>query len=165
MKPKLLAGVVFAVLLGAALPPGARATDSSSIYKTLSERGDLTVLSVAVAEAKEVATLKGPGPYTLFAPTDTAFKNLPAAITKKIATDKEFVKKLVRAHLARGSRDAAALLAPGGKELPPLHGGALKIESAKDGLRVGGAKVVEANVGCSNGVIHVIDAVLPVPQE
>jgi len=165
MKSKLLAGVALATVLGIVLPPSAPASDTSSIYDTLALRNDLTVMYVAATEAKEVGTLKQRDQkYTLFAPSDAAFKKLGPATLKRIATDKAFVKKLVNAHLVGGTRDAPGLKAPDGKDLPTRQGGALKIENAKDGLRVGGAKVVEDDITCSNGVIHVIDTVLPVTE-
>jgi uncharacterized surface protein with fasciclin (FAS1) repeats len=162
MKVRLFAGVVLAAVLGGVLPgTRAPASDTSSIYDTLALMKDHSVLFVAVTEAKEVGTLKGPGPFTLFAPTDAAFKKLDAATIKKIATDKETVKQLLRSHLMSGKLTADDLRKLDGKEQRTLQGGALKVESGKDGLRIGGVKVTEGEVRCSNGVIHVIDVVLP----
>jgi uncharacterized surface protein with fasciclin (FAS1) repeats len=160
MKVRILSAVVLAVLVGAAVPHDAPAADTASIYDTLALMKDHSILSVAVTEAKEAPTLRGPGPYCLFAPTDAAFKKLDDATIKKLATDKETVKQLLQAHLVKGKLTAVDLKTHAGKDLSTLQGGALKVEDTKDGLRVGGAKVV-TDVRCSNGVIHVIDAVLP----
>jgi uncharacterized surface protein with fasciclin (FAS1) repeats len=164
MKTKLLAGVAFAALLGAVLPAPAPAVTSLSIYDTLALMKDHSVMFVAVTEAKEVGTLKGDGSFTLLAPTDAAFKKLDDATIKKIANEKETVRKLVRAHLIEDKLTAKKLDDLDGKEMPTRHGGSLRVEKLKDGFRVGGVKLVADRV-CSNGVIQVIDTVLPVAME
>ncbi len=161
MKARLFAAVALAALLGLALPTPAPAADVSSIYDTLGLMKEHAVLFVAVTEAKETAALKGAGMFTLFAPTDAAFKALDAATIKKIAGNKAAVQQLLRAHLVAGTYLAAKLKTLNGQELPTLQGTALKVQ-AKDGLRVGEAKLVTTDITCSNGVIHVIDVVLPV---
>jgi hypothetical protein len=170
-------------VLAAVVCAPAPASDSSSIYDTLASMKDHTILSVAIKEAGEVGMLNGTGggscesecsgeppkieqaKYTLFAPPDSAFKKLDDATIKQLATDRAAVKRLVRAHLVVGKLTVEDLKKLDGKEIRTLQGGALKVENPKDGLRVGGAKIATANVQCSNGVIHVIDAVLPVAKE
>ena len=164
MKVRSLSAIVLAALVGVVLPREAPAADTASIYDTLALMKDHSVLSVAVTEARETAALRGPGPFTLLAPTDAAFKKLDDATIKKIATDKETVKQLLHAHLVKGTWTAAELKKLAGKELSTLQWSTLKVEDAKDGLRVGGTKVVVTDVRCSNGAIHVIDAVLPVAK-
>ncbi|QJW97428.1 fasciclin domain-containing protein [Frigoriglobus tundricola] len=164
MKVRLFAAGALAALIGLTAPRSGPAADTSSIYETLKLMQNHTVLFVATTEAKEAETLKGDGPHTLFAPTDAAFKRLDDATIKKIATDKDTVKQLLRSHLVSGKRMAADLKKLDGMDLRTLRGNALKVEDAKDGLRVGGAKLVDADIRCSNGVIHVIDTVLPVTK-
>ncbi len=164
MKVRLFAAGALAVLIGLVAPRSGPAADTSSIYETLKLMPNHSVLYVAVTEAKETDTLKGDGQYTLFAPTDTAFKTLDDPTIKKIATDRETVKQLLRSHLIPGKRLEASLKKADGMELRTLRGNALKVEDAKGGLRVGGAKLVSTDILCSNGVIHVIDAVLPVAK-
>ena len=159
MKARLFTGVALVAILCSV--PEAPASDAPSIYETLTLMKEHSVLSVAVTEAKEAAALKAQGPFTLFAPTDAAFKKLDAAAVKALATDREAVRRLLRAHLVTGKLTAGDLKKLAGKEVRTLQGGALKVEDAKDGLRVGGAKVTVTDVQCGNGVIHVIDAVLP----
>ena len=161
MKTRLLAAVTLAALVGVALPGLTPAADRPSIYETLASRKEHSVLLVAVAEAKEDKALKGEGPYTLFAPTDAAFRALGDAAIKKLARDKDAAKQLLRAHLVAGNHLEVKLKTLNGQELPTLQGTALKVRAEKDGLRVGDAKLVATDVECSNGVIHVIDAVLP----
>ena len=162
MKVKLFAAVALAALLGLVVPVPTPASDRPTISEALAGMKDHTVLHIAVAEAKEDATLKGAGPLTLFAPTDAAFRKLDDATIMKIATDKETVKQLLRAHLVKGKLLVDDLKALDGKEERTLGGTALKVRDAKDGLRVGEAKITDAPILCSNGVIHVIDVVLPV---
>ncbi len=160
MKTRVVVATVLAALVGGAVP--APASDTASIYDNLVLMKEHSVLLVAVTETKEAATLKAAGPYTLFVPTDAAFKTLDEEAVKKLVTGKEAVRKLLRAHLAEGkitTKELADL-----KEVRTLQGGVLKVEKVKDGVRVGGAKIVAADVACSNGVIHVVDAVLPAKE-
>lgn len=157
--------VLCAVVLGL-VPSTAPATGTDSIYDTLAGMKTHTILTVAVMEAKEVTTLKDEGQkYTLLAPTDAAFKKLDDATIQKIVTDKEIAKKIVQAHLTSGKLLGANLKELNDKEVRMLNGSALKTEDAKDGLRIGGVKITTSNIMCSNGVIHVIDTVLPVAKE
>lgn len=163
MKLKLVTAATLAAVLGIVMP--ARTAEPVSIYNTLAAGKEHAVLTIAAKEAGEVATLKAAGPYTLFAPTDAAFKKLDDATIGAIATKKEVVQRLIRSHLVMGKYTAADLKKLNGMELKTVHGNVLKVEDTKDGLLVGGVKVVTADIGCSNGVMHVIDAVLPVPKE
>ena len=187
MRVKLFVGAALVALVGVFVsgPAPAPAAATSSIYKTLEGMKENTVLYVGINEGEEIAALSGSadrgkgarevvpaaqqqGPeeqYTLFAPTNAAFKELDDATTKKLATGKAAVKQLVRAHIVKGRLTDDDLKKLNGKEVRTLQGGALKVEEAKDGLRVGGVKIATANVLCSNGVIHVIDAVLPLAKE
>ncbi|MBP3953727.1 fasciclin domain-containing protein [Gemmata sp. G18] len=163
MRPKLTAGAVLATVLALALP--ARTADTGTIYDTLTTRDGHTVLSVAVKEAAESAALKGTTQYTLFAPLDSAFKKLDDTTIGEIATKKDVVQRLLRSHLVMGKYTTADLKKLDGKELKTVHGNVLKVEDTKDGLLVGGVKIVTADIVCSNGVIHTTDAILPMPKE
>ena len=165
MKTKVLAVVAFAALLGAVLPAPAPAADSLSIYDTLALMSEHSVMFVAITEAKEVGTLKGQGSFTLLAPTDAAFKKLDDATIKKLANDKEMVRKLVRSHLVEDKLTTKKLRDLDGKEMRTLHGSALKVEKLNDGFRLGGVTLGTADRQCSNGVIHVLDTVMPLALE
>jgi uncharacterized surface protein with fasciclin (FAS1) repeats len=164
MKARSFVGIVLAAALGVSLPAPAPAVEGASIYDTLASRDELGVMFVIVTEAKQVTALKAPGQFTLFAPTDEAFKTLDAAAIKAIASDKEVVRKLLDAHLVKGKHTTDGPTKFDGKDLPTLRGGLLKVEKLNDGFRVGGAKLVTTDIQCSNGVIHVIDAVLPLAK-
>lgn len=159
MKTRLLAAVALAACCGALTPSAAPASDTDSIYGRLVGMQNHTVLYVATIEAKKRPALQDEGPYTLFAPSDAAFKKLDDAAIKLIATDKKAVLKLVGGHLVEGSYTTKELAENDGKSLPTLSGQSLKVEKVADGFRVGGAKVVEADLRCSNGVIHIVDTV------
>ncbi|VTR95662.1 Uncharacterized protein OS=Methanocella paludicola (strain DSM 17711 / JCM 13418 / NBRC 101707 / SANAE) GN=MCP_2884 PE=4 SV=1: Fasciclin [Gemmata massiliana] len=156
------AGVLVA-LLALAFP--ARTADTGTIYDTLTARDGHTVLAVAAKEAAEVAALKGTTQYTLFAPLDSAFKKLDDTTIGEIATKKDVVQRLLRSHLVAGRYTVADLKKPDSKELKTVHGNVLKVEDTKDGLLVGGVKIVTADIVCSNGVIHTTDSTLPLPKE
>lgn len=160
MKCNPVAAVALAVLCGTLLPTAA-ASDTESIYGRLVLMKRHSLLNVAAAEAKTTASLKADGPYTLFAPNDDAFAKLSDADIRAIATDKKAALKLIGAHLVEGRYTTTELAENVGKELPTVRGGRLKVERVGDEFRVGGAKVVEADIRCSNGVIHIVDAVLP----
>jgi uncharacterized surface protein with fasciclin (FAS1) repeats len=161
MKARLLAGVALAVLVGFALP--GRGSDTVSIAEAVAGMKEHTVLAAAIAESGEYKALKGPGPFTLFAPTDAAFKKLDDGTIRKVATDKDQLKQLLRAHVVSGKFAGTDLKKFDGKEVKTLSGSAFKVEDTKDGLKVGGAKVV-GEVVCGNGTIFVIDAVLTPPK-
>jgi uncharacterized surface protein with fasciclin (FAS1) repeats len=115
-------------------------------------------LVAAVQAADLVTQLKGPGPYTVFAPTDEAFAKIPKADLDALLKDKVKLAKVLTHHVFAGncnSKDLAML-----KDLSVADGGRLAIEAGKGTLKVGGATVVKADVVVSNGIIHVIDTVL-----
>jgi len=133
---------------------------------------DHTTLVAAVKAAGLVDTLKGPGPFTVFAPTNAAFAALPAGTVDTLLKpeNKPALTKVLTYHVVSGAMDAAALskaiTAGGGKAmLKTVSGGTLTAMSSGGGVTVmdesgGTANVTIADVTQSNGVIHVIDKVL-----
>lgn len=117
-------------------------------------------LVAAVKAAGLVEILKGPGPFTVFAPTDEAFAKLPAGTVESLLKEenRDQLKAILTYHVLPGQVDSAQASAL--PKADTVQGSSLLI-SAKDGtVRVGGATVVTADIKASNGVIHVIDAVL-----
>lgn len=154
--------VVLAAALAAstftALP--ARAAEKD-VVDTAIAAGSFETLVKAVQAAGLVDTLKGPGPFTVFAPTDAAFARLPKGALEGLLADKAKLTAVLTYHVVAGkvaAADAARLT-----EATTVQGGKLAID-AKAGVKVNGAKVTKADVACSNGVIHVIDTVLMPPQ-
>lgn len=130
-----------------------------NIFFTLKNAGNFKTLIKAVEAAGLVDTLKGAGPFTVFAPTDEAFGRLPAGELEALLKpeNKERLKAVLIHHVVAEQLSAADLA--GLRETRTLKRAALRIDAA-GGLKVGDANVVRADLAASNGVIHVIDAVL-----
>ena len=123
--------------------------------------GSFNTLVAAVKAAGLVETLKGPGPFTVFAPTDEAFAKLPPGALDALLADKAKLTAVLTYHVVAGkvmAADAAKLTSA-----TSVQGGALAID-ASDGVKIGGATVIKADIEASNGVIHVIDTVLLPPE-
>ena len=124
---------------------------------------DHTLLEAAVLEADLAGALSGDGPFTVFAPTDDAFAALPEGTVASLLKpeNKEKLAAVLTYHVVPGRvfSDAAAK----GAKVKTLQGGELTTRGTDVGVFVNGAKVVKADLDCTNGVIHVIDKVL-LPQ-
>ncbi|MCE5325582.1 MAG: fasciclin domain-containing protein [Planctomycetaceae bacterium] len=133
---------------------------AKDIVETAKANENLTTLVKALAAADLVETLKGAGPYTVFAPTNAAFDKLPAGKLDELLKpeNKAELQKVLKCHVVEGKLTAKDLA---GKEtLKSLSGEELKI-STKDGkTMVNDATVTTADVEASNGVVHLIDTVL-----
>lgn len=140
-----------------ALP--AHAADKD-IVDTAVDAGSFKTLVAAVEAAGLVETLKGAGPFTVFAPTDDAFAALPAGTVEDLLKpeNKEKLTQILTYHVVPGKVMAADLK---GKttEAETVEGSTVSVDGT-DGVTVNGAKVVKADVTASNGVIHAIDTVL-----
>ena len=132
----------------------------ADIVDTAVAAGSFTTLVAAVQAAGLADTLKGPGPFTVFAPTDDAFAALPAGTVESLLLpeNKDQLTSILTYHVAPGSYPASALLGNTGV-VPTVNGASLTVDGT-DGVTVGGANVTTPDVIASNGVIHVIDAVL-----
>lgn len=123
--------------------------------------GQFSTLVKAVKAAGLAETLKGEGPYTIFAPTDAAFAKLPAGALDGLLENPEKLKAVLLFHVASGKVMAADVAKAG--SVKSLQGGALAF-TVGEGVQVNGVNVVAPDQVVSNGVIHVIDAVLLPPQ-
>ncbi len=119
--------------------------------------GQFTTLATALTAAGLVETLQGPGPFTVFAPTDAAFAKLPPGALDKLLADPEQLKAVLLLHVVSGKVMAADVA--GLTEATAMSGGKLPIDTS-NGVKIGGATVTTADVPASNGVIHIIDTVL-----
>lgn len=130
------------------------------IVDTAVAAGTFKTLVAAVTAADLGATLKGEGPFTVFAPTDDAFVALPAGTVDDLVKpeNKEKLTAILTYHVMAGKVMAADIA---GKKLEPatVNGEVLHVD-ATSGVKVNTATVVTADIECTNGVIHVIDAVL-----
>ena len=130
---------------------------NKDIVDTAVAAGNFTTLVKAVQAAGLVDTLKSAGPFTVFAPTDEAFAKLPPGALDALIANPEKLKEVLLYHVVPG-KVMAADVKPGVDKT--AEGEAVKI-SVRDGkVFVNKAQVVKTDIVCSNGVIHVIDAVL-----
>jgi uncharacterized surface protein with fasciclin (FAS1) repeats len=154
-------GVLLAVTLGSTF---SRAK-SEDIVDTAVGAGQFNTLAAALKTAGLVDTLKGPGPFTVFAPTDAAFAKLPAGTLENLLKPENKTKlvAILTYHVVPG--DVSAAQAATLTQAKTVNGAILKL-SAHDGkVMVNNADVVKADIEASNGVIHVIDAVLLPPTD
>ncbi len=138
----------------------AKASHGKDIVDTAVGAGSFGTLVKAVAAAGLVDTLKGEGPFTVFAPTDEAFAKLPAGTLEALLADKEKLTAILTYHVVSGKKMASDVV--GASSLKTVQGSSLEVDTS-DGVKVGGAAVVKTDIVTSNGVIHVLDSVL-IPQ-
>ncbi|URD53689.1 fasciclin domain-containing protein [Chroococcidiopsis sp. CCNUC1] len=129
----------------------------ADIVDTAVKAGSFNTLVAAVKAAGLVDTLKGAGPYTLFAPNDEAFAKLPAGTVDALLKDIPKLKKILTYHVVSGKVMAADVAKM--KSAKTVEGSDVKIDASK-GVKVNDATVSTADVAADNGVIHVIDTVL-----
>ncbi len=148
------------VITAASVMPLAQAGSygaKKDIVDTAVSAGNFDTLVTAVKEAGLVETLKGDGPFTVFAPTDEAFAKIPEADLKALLADKEKLTRVLTYHVVPGKVMAADVA--GLSSARTVEGGSLDIATSS-GVRVNNARVVKTDIETSNGVIHVIDTVL-----
>ena len=129
----------------------------ADLVETAINAGTFTTLIKAVEATDLVKILKGPGPYTVLAPTDEAFANLPEGTLDSLLQDIPKLKRIVTYHVVFGDVRAEDLLQI--EEAETFEGSIVAIDSS-DGIKVNDAKVMKTDILTDNGVIHVIDAVL-----
>jgi uncharacterized surface protein with fasciclin (FAS1) repeats len=144
---------------------GAHSTSPAKqdIVDTAIAAGSFNTLVAAVQAAELVDALKGAGPYTVFAPTDEAFAALPEGTVENLLKpeNQEQLQAVLLYHVVSGKIMAADIGA--GAEPATLQGATIAVVGSDSGVTVNGANVVTADVVTSNGVIHVIDAVILPP--
>lgn len=122
--------------------------------------GHFKTLAKALTAAGLIDTLKGAGPFTVFAPTDDAFAKLPPGTLDGLLKDIPKLTAILKYHVLAGKVAAADVMKLDGKTATTLNGSHLKV-STKDGVKINGAvNVTKTDIAASNGLIHVIDAVL-----
>jgi len=155
MNAKYSAYAIAAMLVAAS--PAAAA----DIVETAVSNGSFKTLTAALQAAGLVETLKGKGPYTVFAPTDEAVKKLPAGTVENLLKpeNKAQLTKVLTYHVVAGNVMSGDLK---GKmtNAKTVEGSAVRIDASGNTVKVGDAVVTRADVNASNGVIHVIDSVI-----
>lgn len=133
------------------------------IIDTAIAAGSFKTLAAAVTAAGLVDTLKGAGPFTVFAPTDEAFAKLPAGTVDALLKDIPKLKGILTYHVVAGKVLAADVVKLDGKSAKTLNGAEVKV-STTGGVKLNGsANVVKTDIECTNGVIHVLDSVILPP--
>lgn len=145
------------LLAGAALAVAASTATAADIVDTAVSAGQFKTLVTAVKEAGLVDTLKGKGPYTVFAPTDEAFAKLRPGTVEALLKDKQKLTAVLTYHVVPG-KVTAADVKPG--PVMTVQGQPLTVSARNGNVMVDNAKVVKTDIMASNGVIHVIDTVV-----
>src|SRR5512132_2179939 len=145
----LIAGAV-------ALTFAANAASAADIVDT-AVAAKFNTLVAAVKAAGLIDTLKGPGPFTVFAPTDAAFAKIPPAQLNALLADKAVLVKVLTYHVVPG-RGVAADVKTG--QVKTVEGESLNVKASNAGVMVNNANVTKTDILASNGVIHVIDTVV-----
>ncbi|GAA4398481.1 fasciclin domain-containing protein [Fodinibacter luteus] len=139
---------------------------SADVVDTAVAAGDFTTLAAALTASELVGTLKGDGPFTVFAPTDAAFEKLPEGTVDTLLEDpKGDLTQILTYHVVPGKVMAADVLTMDGQKVKTVQGGELTINVDGDKVSLtdaagGTSNVTATDVEASNGVIHVIDTVL-----
>jgi uncharacterized surface protein with fasciclin (FAS1) repeats len=154
---------VSAVAVAASASAGPQGSAASAgakkdIVETAVEAGQFDTLASLLKKAGLVKTLKGKGPYTVFAPTDAAFAKVPQATLDELGKDKAKLRSVLLYHVAGRKLTAAKIVKR--NSVKTLNGQRVRIRVRGETVRVGGARVTTADVRASNGVIHVINKVL-----
>ncbi len=148
---KILSVIALAILTITAAP-------AADIVDTAVSAGSFKTLVKAVQAAGLVETLKGPGPFTVFAPTDEAFAKLPAGTLESLLANPEQLKQVLTYHVVAGKVMAADVVKL--KEAKTVQGSSAKIKVMGSTVMIDNATVVKTDIACDNGVIHVIDTVI-----
>ena len=153
-----------AAMVALAVPAGATARPAANgnIVQTASAAGSFKTLLALATRAGLADELASPGPLTVFAPTDAAFKKVPAATLRKLKANPALLKRVLLYHVVSGNVTAARVVKV--RSAKTLAGPSVRIRVTGKTVRINGAKVTTADVKATNGVIHVIDRViLPAP--
>ena len=159
MKTKTLALTILLVFLSStALIAGSQ--PKMDIVDTAVSAGSFNTLVAAIQAAGLAETLKGEGPFTVFAPTDDAFAKLPAGTLDDLLKpeSKDKLAAILTYHVVSGRVMAKDVMTM--KEAKTVNGQSVMVSMEADTVMIDNAKVVNADIECSNGVIHVIDTVI-----
>jgi uncharacterized surface protein with fasciclin (FAS1) repeats len=158
MTVAAIAGAAVSVVGSATAKPAPPATN---ITKTAASLPQFTTLVSLLKQAKLAGALTARGPYTVFAPTNAAFKKLPAATLNAVKTDPALLKKVLLYHVVKGDVRAAQVAKLDGKSAKTLEGQRVSIDVRGGSVFLNNTvRVTKTDVLATNGVIHVINTVL-----
>lgn len=159
MKRTILIAPLLALLAACASQP---TSTSASVAETIARDPNLSTLNGLVVKAGLTDTLKAAGPYTVFAPTNAAFKAVPAKTMDALARDPAMLKAVLAYHVVPGKVMAGQVK---NSKAKTTEGGSLSLAKAGDFVTVDDAMVETADVVASNGVVHSVDRVLMPPKK
>jgi uncharacterized surface protein with fasciclin (FAS1) repeats len=145
------------LIAGAALALASSIAFAADIVDTAISAGQFKTLVKAVQEAGLVDTLKGKGPFTVFAPTDAAFAKLPPGTLEALLNDKAKLAEVLTYHVVPGKVKSGDIK-PGA--VKTVQGQSVQLSTKGGAVMVNDAKVIKADIMASNGVIHIIDTVI-----
>jgi uncharacterized surface protein with fasciclin (FAS1) repeats len=132
-----------------------------NIIETAAAAGNFKTLAAALTAAQLVDTLNGPGPFTVFAPTDAAFAKVPKADLDALLANPEKLKKVLNLHVLTGKVMAADVnKLKDGAKVKSVGGSEFTLHNTGGGVKVNDSKVTSSDINASNGVIHVIDTLM-----
>ncbi len=132
-------------------------TDTKNLIATAKEKGSFKTLIKAAEKLKLINKYSNEGPYTIFAPVESAFEQIPDDVIDESFEDQEYLLEIINYHIVEGKysiKDLESLT-----ELKTIGGNKLTIK-ANNGIKIDTANIVEGNIECSNGIIHAIDEIL-----
>jgi uncharacterized surface protein with fasciclin (FAS1) repeats len=132
--------------------------EGKTIVETAVEAGSFETLVAAVKAAGLVEALSGEGPFTVFAPTDEAFAKLPEGTVEALLKDKDKLAAILTYHVVPGTVMASDVVKV--DKAQTLQGQSVMVKVKDETVMIDNAQVVKTDIKCSNGVIHVIDAVI-----
>ena len=135
-------------------------TKSMDIVETAVSAGSFNTLATALTEAGLVQTLKGEGPFTVFAPNDAAFGKIPNETLNGLLKDKSVLTSVLTYHVVPGKITASDIVKMDGRKIKTVNGKDLTIKVKEGKVYVDDAQVIATDVTASNGLIHVIDSVV-----
>ncbi|MBD2459494.1 fasciclin domain-containing protein [Oscillatoria sp. FACHB-1407] len=130
----------------------------ANLVETANSAGSFNTLMTALKAADLEATLSSPGPFTILAPTDEAFEQLPQGELDSLLQDPHKLKQVLLYHVISGDVRSDDLIEI--DEAPTVEGTLVAVEQAEDGVRINDSRVLQMDILAENGVIHVIDGVL-----
>ncbi len=147
-----------AIALGSAGMAATASAEARDIVDTAVAAGSFKTLATALEAADLIPTLKGQGPFTVFAPNDEAFAKIPKADLEALLKDKQALTRVLTYHVVPGEVMAADVVKL--KEAATVEGTSVAIEVSDGNVKVDDANVIATDIIASNGVIHVIDTVI-----
>jgi uncharacterized surface protein with fasciclin (FAS1) repeats len=156
--------IVVAALVAALLVPAsvAGAAGSKNIVETAAGSKQFSTLVSLVKKAGLVGTLSGKGPFTVFAPTNAAFAKVPKKTLNELLANKAELRKVLLYHVLPGRVPASKVVKL--KSAKTAEGASVQFSVRGKSAFVNESKIVETDIGCSNGIVHVINAVLIPPN-